>query len=371
MRTRIVFLLLLAFSATVAEAQSRRTTLDIYVVDVEGGNAVLFVTPSGESVLIDSGNGGTAAVRDAERILAAAKDAGLAQIDHLITTHYHGDHIGGLAELASRIPIKEFIDHGPNTQPNPATDAFLQGGYRELYGKTKHTVAKPGDKIPVAGVDWRVVASAAEVIKTPLQGIATPNAYCANFTAQTGVNLTEDDQSLGSFITFGKFRTIHLGDLTLNRQFDLMCPNNRLGTVDLLIAARHGNVNAELLAHALRPRVIVTNNGTRKGAQPDAMKIFFTSPNLEDVWQIHFSQLGGQEYTVPGMFIANLFDEQQEAMPVAPFTPPPQGQPAPPAPAHNGKAYYLKISAQQDGIFTVTNTRNGFIKTYRPLSTGS
>src|SRR6185436_8585302 len=87
----------------------------------------------------------------------------------------------------------------------------------------------------------------------------------------TGINLTEDDQSLGSVITFGKFRTVHLGDLTLNRQFDLMCPMNRLGTVDLLLAARHGNVNAEVFTHALRPRVIVTNNGIRKGAQPEAM----------------------------------------------------------------------------------------------------
>jgi len=371
MGARILSLLLLVLSATVGVAQTGRMTLDIYVVDVEGGNAVLFVTPSGESVLIDSGNGGVAAVRDAERILAAAKDAGLAQIDHLITTHYHGDHIGGLAELAARIPIKEFIDHGPNAQPNPNMDAFLQGGYRELYSKEKHTVAKPGDRIPVAGVDWRVVTSAAEVIKTPVQGKATPNPYCANFTPQTGVNLTEDDQSLGTFITFGKFRTIHLGDLTLNRQFDLMCPNNRLGTVDLLIAARHGNVNAELLSHALRPQVIVTNNGTRKGAQPDAMKIFFTSPNIEDVWQIHFSQLSGQEFTAPGLFIANLFDQQQEAMPLAPLTPPPQGQQAPPAPEHNGKAYYLKISARRDGVFTVTNTRNGFTKTYKPRSTSS
>src|SRR5215472_8254406 len=240
-------------------AQSRKT-LDIYVVDVEGGNAVLFATPSGESMLVDSGNGGAGAVRDAERILTAAKGAGVTSIDHLITTHYHGDHIGGLAELARRIPIKEFIDHGPNTQPNPTVDAFLQGGYRDLYGKTKHTVAKPGDKIPIAGVDWRVVTSATEVLKTPLQGKAAPNPYCGNFTPQTGVNLTEDDQSLGSVITFGKFRTIHLGDLTLNRQFDLMCPNNRLGTVDLLIAARHGNVNAEFLVNAINPRVVITNN---------------------------------------------------------------------------------------------------------------
>src|SRR2546422_178761 len=367
MRSRMfLVVLVLLLSSTIATAQTRtaRTTLDIYVVDVEGGNAVLFVTPSGESMLIDSGNAGAGAVRDAERIVAAAKDAGLTRIDHLITTHYHGDHIGGLAELAARIPIVEFVDHGPNTQPNANTDAFLQGGYRELYTKTKHTIAKPGDKLPITGLDWRVVTSAAQGIKTPLQGKATPNSYCANFTPQTGVNLTEDDQSLGSVITFGKFRTIHLGDLTLNRQFDLMCPANRIGTVDLLLAARHGNVNGEFLVNALNPRVIVTNNGTRKGAPPDAMKIFFNAPRVEDVWQIHFSQLGGQEYTVPGMFIANLFDQPLENMPVTPFTPPPQGQQAPPAPEHNGRAYFLKISAQQDGAFTVTNTRNGFSKTY-------
>src|SRR6267142_2760998 len=204
MRSRMYFvvLVLLLFSTAVAaQTRTARTTLDIYVVDVEGGNAVLFVTPSGESALIDSGNAGAGAVRDAERIVAAAKDAGLTKIDHLITTHYHGDHIGGLAELATRIPIMEFVDHGPNTQPNATTDAFLQGGYRELYTKTKHTVAKPGDKIPVAGLDWRVATSATQVLQTPLQGKATPNRYCANFTPQAGVNLTEDDQSLGSVIT--------------------------------------------------------------------------------------------------------------------------------------------------------------------------
>jgi beta-lactamase superfamily II metal-dependent hydrolase len=368
MRTRtFLIVLVLVLSATTAIAQTKpaRTTLDIYVVDVEGGNAVLFVTPSGESMLIDSGNAGAGAVRDAERIVAATKDAGLTKIDHLITTHFHGDHVGGLPELAKRIPIMEFIDHGPNTQPNAATDAFLQGGYKDLYTKAKHTVAKPGDKVPMTGVDWRIVTSAQQMLQTPLQGKAMPNPYCANFTPQTGINLTEDDQSLGSVITFGKFRTIHLGDLTLNRQFDLMCPNNKIGTVDLLLAARHGNVNAEFLVNAVNPKVVVTNNGTRKGAQPDAMKIFFGAPRVQDVWQIHFSQLGGQEYTVPGMFIANTVDQQADAMPVAPFIPPPQGQQASPAPEHNARAYYFKISAQQDGSFTVTNTRNGFSKTYR------
>ena len=366
MRARMFFLSTLILSATLALAQNRTSkTLDIYVVDVEGGNAVLFVSPSGESVLIDSGNGGAGAVRDAERIVAAARDAGITQIDHLITTHYHGDHFGGLGELAARMPIMEFIDHGPNIQPNANTDTFLQGPYRELYGKTKHTVAKPGDKIPIRDLDWRVATSAGEVIKTPLQGGARANPACAGYTP-ADIARTEDDQSVGSFITFGKFRTIHLGDLTLNRQFDLMCPNNRLGTVDLLIAARHGNVNAEFLAHALQPRAVITNNGTRKGGQPDAMKIFYSSPGLEDVWQIHFSQLSGQEYAAPGIFIANLYDQPPAAVPVTPFAAPPQGQQAPPPPEHNGTAYYLKVSAQQDGTFTVTNARNGFSKSYRP-----
>ena len=365
MRITTLSLLAVALSASIADSQTRTAKwLDIYVIDVEGGNAVLFAAPSGESVLVDTGNGGEGAVRDAVRIMSAAKDAGIQQIDHLIITHYHGDHIGGLSELASHIPIKEFIDHGANIQPGANIDPVLLR-YADLYGKAKHTVAKPGDKIPVGGLDWRIVAAAGEVLKTPLPGAGQPNPYCAAFKA-ADVPKTEDDQSVGSFVTFGKFRTVILGDLTLNRQYDLMCPNNRLGTVDLDLLARHGNVNSELLLYPLHPRAAIMNNGTRKGGQPEAMKILFNSPGLADVWQMHFSLLSGQEYTVPGMFIANLLDEPQTTMPVAPLAPPPAGQPASPAPQHNGTAYYFKVSAQQDGTFTVTNGRNGFSKSYEP-----
>src|SRR5215207_9219200 len=138
---RFLTVLLVSLSVALLSSQAR-TTLDIYLVDVEGGNATLFVAPSGDSLLIDTGNGGAGATRDADRILAAVKDARLSQIDHLITTHYHGDHYGAMAEVASRIPIKNFIDHGPNVQANPATDEFLQKVYPQLFAKGKHTVVK-------------------------------------------------------------------------------------------------------------------------------------------------------------------------------------------------------------------------------------
>jgi beta-lactamase superfamily II metal-dependent hydrolase len=366
MRTSIAFLLALALSVAFPAAQTRTAkTLDIYVVDVEGGNATLFVAPSGESVLIDSGNAGAGAVRDADRIMAAVKEAGLTQIDNLITTHWHGDHFGGMAELAARVPIRNFIDHGPNVQPAAAADEFLQKIYPQLYGKGKHTVAIPGDKISVGGLDVLVVTSAGATIKTAMPGAGRANPYCASF--KPGENNAEDPMSVGAHVTFGAFRTIHLGDLTKNKEFELMCPNNRIGTVDVLLGLHHGvdTSNSEVLVHALRPRVAIMNNGTRKGGQPDVMKTLHLSPGLEDLWQMHFSELSGQEYTVPGMFIANLLDDPSLAMPVAPMSPPQPGPGAPPAPVHNGPAYWIKVSAQTDGSFMVTNARNGFSKTYK------
>ena len=304
MRTALVCVLAFALLAPPA-AQARRTTLDIYVVDVEGGNATLFVSPSGESLLMDTGNGGVAAARDADRIMAAVNDAGLTRIDHLITTHWHSDHFGAMAALAGRIPIRHFIDHGPSVESQPASDVFQKDTYPGLYAKAKHTVVKPGAQIPIAGLDWRVVTSGGEVIQKPLPGAGRPNPYCASFKPQDA-DTTDNAQSVGSVISFGEFRAVHLGDLTWNKEFDL----------------------------------------------------------IEDLWQVHFSSLSGQEYTVPGMFIANIVDQQPDAMPVAPVERPGPG--AAPAPVHNGAAYWIKVSAQQDGTFTVTNRRNGFSKIYRP-----
>src|SRR5882672_4366336 len=153
---RVASLALLLLASAAALGQSRgRESFDIYVVDVEGGNATLFVAPSGASLLIDTGNGGPAAKRDADRIMAAVDDAGVKSIDHLITTHYHGDHFGAMEELAGRLPVREFIDHGDNVQPNPAADAFL-ATYPKLYAKGAHVVAKPGDRMSLGDVEVRI-----------------------------------------------------------------------------------------------------------------------------------------------------------------------------------------------------------------------
>ena len=342
-------------------------TLDIYLIDVEGGNATLFVSPAGESLLVDTGHGGTDPrvgadpARDALRITEAMTSAGLSQIDHLVTTHWHADHFGGMTELAARVPIGHFIDHGPNVQENPETDEFLAHTYPELYREAQRTIVKPGDRIPIAGLDVRVLTSAGQVIDSPIpqSDAGIPNPFCADFESRT-VDTSENAQSVGIHIAFGEFRTIHLGDLTWNKEFDLMCPINPIGTVDLFVVSHHGRstANSPVLVHAIEPRVAIMNNGTQKGGEPEAMKIIHSAPNLQNLWQLHFSLLSGQDFTVPGMFIANAYDEQPSAMPVAPSGGHAQD------PVHDGPAHWIKVTASADGTFTVLNSRNGFSKTY-------
>ena len=358
----LTFALALAGAAAAAQ-NSPGDAASIYLIDVEGGGATLFVSPSGESLLIDTGNGGDNASRDAGRIVAAMEDAGLSRIDYLITTHWHGDHFGGLAELADRVPIRTYVDHGPSVQPNENTDAFIEGAYRELYGRAERMIAVPGDRIPIDGLNVTVLASGGETSEVPVPGGGQPNPYCADFTPQAE-DTGENAQSVGVLVRLGAFRALHLGDLTANKEFDLMCPANPIGTVDLFVVSHHGQPtsNMEVLVHAVAPRVAIMNNGTRKGGQPEAMRVIHSSPGLEDLWQLHFSLLSGQEYTVPGLFIANTVDAEAESMPLAPSAA--QGRGGSPPPAHDGAAHWIKVSARSDGSFVVTNSRNGFSKAY-------
>ena len=359
---RALLTLAVAGAATFALAQTD-DTLRIYLVDVEGGNATLFVSPSGESMLMDTGNGGENADRDVGRIMAAVGDAGVGQIDHMITTHWHADHYGGLAEAGNANP--HWPLHRPRADDREHVRAFIDGPYRDLYGAARRTVVTPGDTVPLNGVDVQVMVSAGQVLERALPGAGDPNPHCAEFERQAE-DLGDNAQSVGVHIAFGQFRGLHLGDLTANKEFELMCPTNPIGAVDLYIVSHHGlaGSGAPVLVHGIAPRVAIMNNGTRKGGAPKAMMTLHTAPRLQDLWQLHFSLVSGQEYTVPGLFIANLIDSQPDSMPLAPLPPPPPGSNAAQPPVHNGAAHWIKVDARRDGTFTVTNSRNGFSKSY-------
>jgi beta-lactamase superfamily II metal-dependent hydrolase len=338
--------------------------LQIYVVDTEGGKAALFLSPSGHTVLVDSGSPGG---RDTDRIMAAIEDAGVKQLDYLVSTHYHVDHIGGLQELVKRIPVGTFVDHGPSVEQREQVQDF-QAAYAELYGKAKHLVVKPGDKIPLTGIDWRIVTAAGQALKTPLAGGGKPNPECASFTPKDITTDPENAQSVGSVVTFGQFRTIDLGDLLWNKEQELMCPNNPIGAVDLYMVSHHGTdaSGSPQLVHALQPRVAIMQNGTRKGAGAQAMPTMRTSPGLEDIWQLHWSYGAGIEQNSAGVFIANVDDAATIA---GVLTARSTGQPLPGG-GRGGEtlphtpAYWIKVVAQRDGSFIVSNSRNGFSKSY-------
>jgi len=407
MRLQIKCLAALICLAGLAAAQTKSAkTLDIYFIDTEGGLSALYVSPTGESLLIDTGNPGG---RDTDRIMDTLNMAGVKQIDHLILTHYHVDHIGGLQELAKRIPIKHFIDHGPSIETREQVQGF-QAMYAELYAKAAHTVAKPGDKIPFAGANVEVITSAGQSLKTPIAGApgaGKPNPACADFKPRDESRVDPDNhQSVGVVISLGKFRTVNMGDFTYNREKELMCPNNPVGTVDLYLTAHHGidQSGSPALVHALHPRVAVMHNSTRKGGAIPTMQTLYSSPGLENIWQLHWAYAAGIDYNTPALFIANpedlptlanvllnpppTFGQGPErgtppasaaggpvaggATPAPPGAqPPPAGGAAPPPGrgfggrgGHTGPAFLIKVSAQADGSFTVTNTRNNFSKTY-------
>ena len=367
----------LALAATLgaaAWAQGTGTkTLDIWVVDVEGGKAALYVTPAGQSVLVDSGWPGFEG-RDPDRIMAAIADAGVKQIDYMLSTHYHVDHVGGLQELAKRIPIGHYVDHGPTVEgPLTSLREQVEGfweAYGKLHGSAKRLVVRPGDRVPVAGVDWRIVTSAGDVLRKPLAGGGKPNPACTGFTPRTDKsNLRDPDdaQSVGSVIQLGEFRAIDLGDLWWTKELEMMCPINPIGTVDVFFASSHGAdaSNALPLVHGLQPRVALLQNGPRKGGAVDAIKTIRSSPGLEDVWQLHWSHNAGIELNSAGVYIANVDDPAAIAAVLTASASGPGGQPGGGrGAAPHSPAFWLKISAQPDGSFTVTNSRNSFSKTY-------
>ncbi len=357
MRSLLIPLVIVGMLGSSPRTQTPSQTLDAYVIDVEGGEATLFVSPSGESMLVDTGWPGFDG-RDADRIAVVAREAGIKQIDYLVVTHFHADHMGGAAQLAARLPLRRFIDHGTTVDRGDAAQAAFQA-YAEVRRQGVHVEAQPGDKIPIAGLSVRVIAAGGSVLRSPLEGAGMSNALCGPFTFQ-GPEITsraadaEDSRSVSLSVAYGAFRTVIMGDLTWNKEHDLMCPNNNVGTVDVYLVSHHGSETSgsEALVHALGPRVAIMNNGPRKGGAIQTFQILRASPGLEDLWQNHYSVPGGEQHNRPEAFIANLEDSR----PAAPATQPP--------PVHMGAANWIKLSAQADGSFTVTNSRTAYTKRY-------
>ena len=203
--------------------------LEVYFVDVEGVQATLIVSPSGEALLIDTGWPGFGG-RDADRIVAAARSDGLRKIDYVLITHFHTDHVGGAAQLAERVPIGTFIDHGPSVEKGQNADE-LAAIYKTARANSRHLVVKPGDKVPIKGLDVTVLTAAGQAISSPIPGTGKPNALCAASKSQDD-DPSENAQSLGIMIRFGNFRMIDLGDLTWNKELELAWPLNRPGETD-------------------------------------------------------------------------------------------------------------------------------------------
>jgi beta-lactamase superfamily II metal-dependent hydrolase len=363
MRAAIVMVLCLTAGVVGLPAQTRIGTLNIYYIDTEGGQATLFVGPTGESLLVDTGNAGD---RDLGRIVETLKTVGVKQVDHMWTTHYHGDHIGSLLALAKQFPIMHFYDHGkPHPNDKIVSAAFISS-YEEL-SQGKRTIVKPGDKVKMTGLDITAVASANQYIRSNLQGGGRQNAACTGVRQkdESAYPDTDNGESAGFVLTYGRFRTIDLGDLTWNGELDLMCPTNRIGVVDLYLTSHHGleKSGSPALVHALQPRVAVMNNGTRKGAEPGVFRVLYESPGLEDLWQLHWSYNVGLD-NAPTTFVANVEDNATVANVLTAQAAAPRGGGG--AAAAHSPAYLIKVSAEQDGAFTITNTRNGFSKTYRP-----
>jgi competence protein ComEC len=312
--------------------------LEIFFIDVEGGQSTLIVTPAGQSLLIDAGYGGREA-RDAERILAAAREAHIDHIDYLVITHFHNDHVGGVPELADRLPILRFVDYGsPLGSDRMATNGYRV--YEPVRGENVHIEPGPGDRLPLEGVDLDIVSAAGTLLSKPLWGAGQPNDGCAMLEDQAEDG-TENFRSIGMRLQYGAFRFVDLGDLSGNTLGELVCPLNLLGEASVYLVAHHGNYDSNVPAvlSALRPQVSIMNNGPTKGGAPDSFKTLLAQPDM-DLWQLHESRNKGAQ-NAPDAFIANVDD--------------------------GATAYWIKLTASDDGSFEVINPRTGFAKKYWPI----
>jgi competence protein ComEC len=349
LRAALISIVCLVATGLPAKAASPKT-LDIYFIDVEGGQATLVVTPEKQSLLIDAGwasdgkgfnPGDPTKARDANRIVAAARDAGISQIDYLLITHFHTDHFGGVSELAQLMPIRGFIDHGSPHPRASETSSETRDAFA-LYSKlrsngARHIEPRPGDRLPLNDLEVTVVSSAGATLTAPLPGAGATNTACPERPIPSG-EPDENPRSTGVLVRHGKFRFLDVGDLAGQPLFDLICPRNLVGRVDAYLTAHHGAADAAEPATlaAFQPRVVMMNNGAKKGGQRAMFEVLHRASGIEGVWQLHTSGDAGN-LNFPAEYIANVDDTA---------------------------AHWIKLVASEDGSFRVLNGRTKQWKQY-------
>jgi beta-lactamase superfamily II metal-dependent hydrolase len=336
----VLFISIMLFSAQAQVHAGTSGDLRVFFIDVEGGQSTLFVTPAGQSLLIDTGwqdHDG----RDADRIVAAAKLAGISKIDYVLLTHYHEDHVGGVPQLVARIPVGTFIDHGPNRELDHGITEQGYAKYQQVLagGKSKRILAHPGDVLPIGGVSLRVISADGALIPKPLPRAGEANPFC-KISESRPPDQTENARSLGVEITFGKLRILDLGDLTWDKEMQLMCPVNKLGHVDVYVVSHHGwyQSSSPALVDAIHARVAIMDNGETKGGSTPTLQTLSKAPGLQTLWQLHYSDEGGMKNNAPESYIANL--------------------------QHTDPGNFIELTAKPDGSFEVLNSRTNFMQSY-------
>ena len=334
----IVLLLLCTALPNAAAAQGASANdLQIYAVDVEGGQATLIVAPGGHSLLVDTGWPGNNG-RDAGRIEAAMKDAGITKIDKVLITHFHTDHVGGVPNLVEHVKVGEFLDHGVNREDSDIT-RHDYAAYVKAIGTTPRRTVHPGDTIEIPGLSILVLTADGEHINAVPGVTPAPNSYCAG-EPKWELDTTENPRSTGILVRFGKFHFLDLGDLTKAKEIPLVCPENLIGHIDLYLVNHHGfNLsNSRAFVDAIHPRVAIMDNGAHKAGSPEAWQTVHESPGLQDLYMLHTAEDSDAAHNSDAALIANLKGGSDGA--------------------------YFKVVAHQDGSFSVTNSRTGKIKNY-------
>lgn len=343
------------------KAPAAAKDLRIISVDTEGGAAVLFRTPEGKSLLIDTGFPPGAGGRrplpgtpdfplpmDAERIAAAAKTLGIKKIDYLVITHYHNDHLGGLEALLAKLPVDTFVDHGPNREFLPATATpqeratATQTRYPVLvaaYQGHPHILAQTGNTLDVGSLHIEFVSADGKLPDAPLPGAGQANPDCAGVQKATNDGGEENTRSVGMLMTFGKTRILYLGDLTWNKEIELFCPVNKVGKADVYFVTGHGMfLSSSPPTRTIDPLVAIMQNGPAKGGDAAVINMVNSYPNLKGFWRTHdtirYPALNGDPN-----YIANL-----DWIP--------------------DQGYSLNLDIAPAGKITVTNTRNNFSQSY-------